>query len=295
MKTILTCLFALTIAMNAVIGQPEIRDERHGMITGMQHAFVMTMEGADKSMLEKKWKDFTSKYGKMQKVKKTQTWLLQSAHLVDYPDIDRVNIFAEVMERAAAPDFVVWVETDSVFINSTDNPTAWEAGTKFLHDFAFKVKFDQITEELEVETKTLDKLNKELEKLETNHTKYVSTINKAHDDIAKAESDIVVNQREQETTTSRLDSYTDIADNPDAQKEVKKLEKTMAKLKKQNLNFYNSIGSNKDRIAQNELNLEKNEADQVAKKEEIASHEAVVEAVRSRLNAVKAGDYNEGN
>ncbi len=294
MKTILTCLFGVLVYLNA-LAQPEVRDERHGMVVGVQHALVMSMEGSDKSTLEKQWKAFTSKYGKMEKVKKTQTWLLQSAHLVDYPDIDRVNIFAEVMERPGAPDFVVWVEIDSVFINSTDNETAWAAGTKFLHDFAFKVKLDQINEELENENKTLEKLNKELEKLETNHTKYVSTINKAHDDIRQAESDIVINQREQETTTARLDSYSDVANNPDVQKEVKKLEKTMAKLKKQNLSYYNSIGTNKDRITENELNLEKNEADQEAKRQEIAAHEQVVEAVRARLNAVKAGDYNEGN
>ena len=294
MKTILTCLIAILVTLNAY-AQPEVRDERHGMITGVQHAFVMSFEGTDKSTLEKKWKEFTSKYGKIEKVKKTQTWLLQSVHLVDYPDIDRVNIFAEAKETSGSADFIVWVETDSVFINSTDNKEGWAAGTKFLHDFAFKVKMDQINEELETENKTLEKLNKELEKLESNHEKYVSTINKAHDDIAKAESDIVTNQQEQETTSTRLDSYTDIADNPDAQKEVKKLEKTMAKLKKQNLNYYNSIGTNKDRITQNELNLEKNEADQEVKREEIKAHEAVVEAVRARLNAVKAGDYNEGN
>ena len=42
-------------------------------------------------------------------------------------------------------------------------------------------------------------------------------------------------------------------------------------------------------------NIEKNEADQEAKREEILAHEAVVDAVRKRLSAVKAGDYNEGN
>ena len=275
--------------------QPEVRDERKGMMVGVRHAFVMTMAGTESSYLEKQWKSFMTKYGKLEKIKKTNTWLLQSAHLVDYPDIDRVNVFSEVMTLSEDPDLVVWIETDSIFINSSENPKAWEAGIELLHEFAFKVKLDQISTEIETEDKVLQKLKNELSKLESSHDKYVQTIDRSHKAIADAESDIVVNQRDQESTTTSLDSYNDLENNPDAQKAVKKLERKMTQLQKQNMNYYNDIARNKDRITQNEANIVQNDADQEAKNLEIEEKEAHLSSIRNRLNAVRAGDYNEGN
>ena len=63
----------------------------------------------------------------------------------------------------------------------------------------------------------------------------------------------------------------------------------MRKLKKQNMNYHESIAKNKSRIQQAELDIEQNQLDQEAKKGEIEAHKLVVKEVRDRLNTVRAG------
>ena len=288
LRSISTTL-ALVICTTLLVYGQEIRSEEKGMIRGVHPSLVMDIPEADKSFTEKKWKEFMKKYGSVEKVRKTQEWLLQSAHLVNYPDIDYANIYAEAMSVDTFCTFTVWIQTDSLFINPDDHPSEWASGEQLMKDFALKVKIDLVNEELEAEQKALDKLRNEYEKLANNYDKYVSTIDQSHKSIENAEADIVVNQREQEEVTSEMQEYGKLEADPDAQKVLGKLEKKMAKLKKQNLNYHNTIAKNQDRISQNEANIEQNKIDQEEKEAEIETQEAVVQDVRDRLSLIRAG------
>lgn len=282
---LVTLFVFLTASMTAQI---EVRHERKGMVRGVHDALVIELAGADKSFAEKEWKDFMRKYGKVEKVKKTEEWLIQSAHLVNYPDIDYVNIYAEAFKEDTFSLFTVWIEADTSFI-SPDDEDAWASAEQMMRDFEVKVKIDLINIELDKANKDLTKLQSDLTRLENNHDKYVRTIDQSHLAIETAESDIVINQRDQEQLSNEMREYGSMEEDPDAQKELEKLEKRMKKLKKQNLNYHNDIAKYQDRIKQNEANIEQNTVDQENKKLEIEEQEKVVKKIRDRLSLVRAG------
>ena len=279
----------VTLLATSITAQIEVSHERKGMVRGVHDALVIELANTDKAYAEKEWKDFMRKYGKVEKVRKTQEWLIQSAHLVNYPDIDYVNVYAEALEQDTFSIFTVWIESDTTFISPDDNPDAWASGEQLMRDFELKVKIDLINIELDAAQKDLDKLENDLERLENNYDKYNRTIEQSHAAIETAESDIVVNQREQEQLTNDMRSYGEMEEDPDAKKELEKLEKKMKKMKKQNLNYHNSIAKSQDRIKQSEANIEQNQIDQENKKLEIEAQEEVVKEIRDKLNLVRAG------
>jgi hypothetical protein len=286
-------LLLISAFTTAILAQPEVSTERLSMMRGVHDALVLEIPHPKTSFAESEWKDFVSKYGRPDKVRKTNEWLLQSAHLVNYPAIDYVNIYAEASELDSTVKFAAWFETDTTFFGAEEYPEQWAAATSMMQDFAIKVTRDLILEELDDEEKSLDKLKSDLDRLERNHEKYVETVDRAHADIRQAESDIVANTAEQEATTAEMESYSTLEGDPDAAKALKKLEKEMNKLKKRKLNYLNSIASNKERITQNEANIEQNLVEQEEKREEIKAQEAVVAEVRERLDEIRAKDTGD--
>ncbi|RLD19078.1 MAG: hypothetical protein DRI69_09145 [Bacteroidetes bacterium] len=269
-------IFAITTA--------QIREEKLNMILGVNNALIIEIPEADKSYVEKEWRDFMKKYGKVSKVKKTSQWLIQSANLVNYADIGRVSIYAEALDKAVPTELAAWIQVEAKFINSTDNPEAYDAAVVFLSDFALKVKTDLINIELEQHQKVLDKYQSNLTRLESSHDKYVSTVDKAHKDVATAEDGIVKNQQDQESTMADIEA---IQDDPANEKQLKKLQKKQRGLESDYLTYVNNIAKNKDRITLGEGNIEENLTDQEAVKVEIEEQKLVVKEVRDRLDAVR--------
>jgi len=252
------------------------------MILGVNNALIIEIPEADKSYVEKEWREFMKKYGKVDKVKKTSQWLIQSANLVNYEDIGRVSIYAEALDKVVPTELAAWIQIESDFINSTDNPKAYQAGINLLKDFALKVKIDLINIELEQHQKVLDKYQSNLTRLETDHDKYVATIDQAHKDIASAEDNVVKNQQDQASTNSDIEG---VKGDPSSEKQLKKLEKNKRKLEKDYLAYVNNIAKNKDRISLAQTNIEKNLTDQEALNGEIEAQTLVVKEVRDRLDA----------
>ena len=274
--SIIVGIYALTTA--------QVREEKLNMILGVNNALIIEIPDADKSYVEKEWREFMKKYGKVDKVKKTSQWLIQSTNLVNYDDLDRVNIYAEALDKVVPTELAAWVQIGTVFINSTDNPDAYQAGVSLLTDFALKVKIDLINIELEQHQKVLDKYQSNLTRLETNHTKYVSTTDKAHKDIATAEDNVVKNQQDQESSQADIKG---MKGDPASEKQLKKLEKKQRALERDYLTYVNNIAKNKDRITLAESNIEKNLTDQESVKVEIEEQKLVVKEVRDRLDAVR--------
>ena len=263
----------------------QVREENLNMILGVNNALIIPIPDAEKSYVEKEWKEFMKKYGKVDKVKKTSQWLIQSANLVNYEDIGRVSIYAEALDKAIPTELAAWIQVDAEFINSTDNPKAYEAGVNLLEDFALKVKIDLINIELEQHQKVLAKYQSNLERLEKGHAKYENTIDQGHKDIASAEDNVVKNQSDQASTTADIEG---MKDDPTSEKQLKKLKKTQGKLERDYLSYVNTIAKNKDRIALAETNIEENLSDQEGVKTEIEEQKLVVKEVRDRLNAVRS-------
>jgi len=266
----------------------QVREEKLNMILGVNNALIINIPDADKSYVEKEWRDFMKKYGKVAKVKKTSQWLIQSANLVNYENIGRVNIYAEAMDKAVPTELAVWVQIDDSFISLTDNPDEFQAAVAFLEDFALKVKIDLINIELEQHQKVLDKYQSNLMRLENGHTKNVNTIDQSHKTITTAEDNVVKNKQDQEAGNADIDNYKDMKDDPDAAKQLKKLEKKQRKLEKDYLAYINNIAKHKDRITLAETNNEQNLLDQESVKTEIEKQKIVVKEVRDKLTAVRA-------
>jgi hypothetical protein len=214
-------LYALTTA--------QVREEKLNMILGVNNALIIKIPDADKSYVQKEWRDFMKKYGKVAKVKKTSQWLIQSANLVNYDDIGRVSIYAEALDKSVPTELVAWIQVGTEFINSTDNPEAYRAGVGLLNDFALKVKIDLITIELEQHEKVLTKYQSNLTRLENEHTKYVNTIDQSHKAVATAEDNVVKNKQDQASNSDEIDK---MKDDPAAEKQLNKLEKNKRSWKK---------------------------------------------------------------
>jgi len=262
----------------------QVREEKLNMILGVNNAVIIKIPDADKAYVEKEWRDFMKKYGKVSKVKKTSQWLIQAANLVNYEDIGSVSIYAEALDKAIPTELAAWIQIGAEFINSTDNPKAYAAAEGLLSDFALKVKIDLINIELEQNQKVLDKYQSNLNRLENSHAKYVSTVDKAYKDIATAEDNLVKNQLDKESTAADIEA---IKDDPANEKQLKKLGKKKRTLENDYLSYVNTIAKNKDRIALGEVNIEENQTDQDTVKAEIVEQKVVVKEVRERLTAVR--------
>lgn len=190
----------------------QVLEETRVMSLGSSPALTIMLPGADIKFADAEWKEYMKPYGKVSRVKQSKENVVADAVLMDIGGISKINVFNQNEESGDGVKSIVWINTDSGFVNSTTTPTAYVAGVKFMKDFAYKVKVDLITKDLEDQQKQLTKLESSLTKLQREKESLNKVIEDSKKRIAQAESDIEKNKKDQEVAQKEIDNQKNVLD-----------------------------------------------------------------------------------
>lgn len=183
----------------------QIIEKDGSMSDGVQNALTMDLTGSQK-LVESQWKDFSKKFGKLARDKKTKEYIL---HEVLIPSIDTeypVTVITKFEEFDNLTRAYFWFKRDEKYLNSIDNEAEIAGADVFLTNFSVQVKKEFVGKELDEEEKNLRKLEKALDKLKDKNDDLHRDIEKAEDTIRKAKIDIERNLEEQERAKKEIET-----------------------------------------------------------------------------------------
>ena len=181
-------------------------EETRSMSLGSNPALTILLPGADTKFADSEWKEYMKAYGKVSKVKQSKENVVADAQIVDIGGISKINIYNLNEDAGGGVKTVVWISMDTGYVNSTQYPTAYVAAVKFLKDYAFKVKLDMTTNDLQDQQKQLTKFESNLSKLQKEKENLNKTIEDAKKKIAQAESDLIKNQKDQDLSQKEIEN-----------------------------------------------------------------------------------------
>jgi predicted RNase H-like nuclease (RuvC/YqgF family) len=190
-------IFALLFMPLFIMAQ-EVVETETTMSLGRQNSFMITIEGADKDMIEDEWKDYIKEYGKVKKNKKAKEQYIVDAKIPIIYGSAPIDVYSKIEERKDQATLYFWVDLKGGFIVSDEHPREAENVRGFLNDFWVIVKKKVIREELKEAEKELEKQEKELKKLEDKNKDLHEDIEEYNDKVRKAEMDIEENLRTQD-------------------------------------------------------------------------------------------------
>lgn len=206
MKYTISLLLAafLCISLNA-----QVSESNQTMSLGPKPAFSIDIDGTDKKMTEKTWKDYIKEYGKVEKNKKAKEFYMTQVRIPVITGSGLVNLFSKVDEGKNMSSVTIWVDNGAAFVSSDENEEAASGAIRFMKDFGNILTKKVITKELEEEEKSLKNLNKDLGKLENKNKDLHEEIEKAKEKIRKAEENIVKNLAEQDEKKAAIEAQSE--------------------------------------------------------------------------------------
>ncbi|HZV70126.1 MAG TPA: hypothetical protein VFG10_11310 [Saprospiraceae bacterium] len=190
----------------------QVLEETRVLSVGSNPALTIVIPGADIKFVEAEWKEYMKPYGKVARVKQAKETMVADAQILDIGGISKLNIYNLNEETGEGVKAIVWFNMDTGFVNSTTTPTPYVAAVKFMKDFAFKVKVDLITKDLEDQQKQLTKFESNLTKLQREKENLNKVIEDSKKRIIQAESDIEKNKKEQELAQKEIDNQKVVVD-----------------------------------------------------------------------------------
>ena len=192
----------LFVMCNVLRGQ--VIEKDMNMSEGVQNALTLKLSGANKKRAEGVWKKYTKKYGKMERNKSANEYVLADIIIAaadpDYP----LTIYTKFDEYDEMTRAYFWFKVDDRFLNSIDDEQAVNGIDVFLNDYALLVEKEVVRDELKVEEKNLKKLQRQLNKLEKRNKDLHKNIVKAEESIRKAQDEIETNIKAQETAREEV-------------------------------------------------------------------------------------------
>lgn len=216
--------FAIFLLSTITFLQAQVLEETRVMAAGSYPALTIVLPGADTKAAEAAWKEYMKSYGKVTRVKQAKESVVSDIQVLDIGGVNRMNIYSLTESDGDGAKMVVWFDMGTGFISSEAYPTEYVAAVKFLKDYAHKVKVDIITEELQAQTKMLDKAEASLTTLQRQNENYHKIIEDSRKRIAQAEKDIEENLKEQEKAQKEIGAQ---------EEALKQVEKKLEEAKKQ--------------------------------------------------------------
>ncbi|MEP6795151.1 MAG: hypothetical protein ABJB16_12545 [Saprospiraceae bacterium] len=192
--------------------QAQVLEDTRVMSLGSNPALTIMLPGANVKFADAEWKEFMKPYGKVAKVKQSKETVVADAQLMDIGGINKLKVFNLNEESGDGAKAIVWITLDSGFVSSAASPTAYVASVKFLKDFAYKVKIDLITNDLEDQQKSLAKFQNNMTKLQREKESLNKVIDDSKKRIAQAEADIEKNKKDQELAQKEIDNQKAVVD-----------------------------------------------------------------------------------
>lgn len=203
MKSTLTIIFSL-ISFFAM-AQFDAVEKSMSMSEGEQNGYAIEMRGTDKKKAENIWKDFGKQFGKVDRDRKQDEYLLYQVNISDLGS-GKVNVYTRFEKNGLNTTVRFWFKKDGEFINSVDHGKAVRGVKTFLVNYGNEVKKEIIREEIKAEEKSLNELEKDLNKLVKKNEGYHKNIEKAKETIANAERAIEENLIDQETKKKEIEA-----------------------------------------------------------------------------------------
>ncbi len=190
------------------INAQDVVEEENSMSLGRQNSFRVTVEGADKGLIEDEWKRYVKEYGKYKKNKKAKEFYMLDAVVPYINGTNPINLYSKIEERKDQTTLYVWVDLKGGFAVSDEYPKESDNITNFMYDFWVIARKKVISEELKDAEKLLEKRNKEMSKLEKKNKNLHNDIEKYNEKIRKAEMDIEENLRQQDDKRVEIEEQT---------------------------------------------------------------------------------------
>ena len=164
---------------------------------------------ADDKLAESVWKDLVKQYGGKCKKSKPEKYKTEGIFIDGIGGADGLNVYAMFEEQGEAVKTTVWISERGDFINGSSADRDVERFNALLTEYGQILCVESIQQDLDVEQKSLDKVEKELTQLERAHKGYLDDIERAKKAIEQAEKRIIDNEKEQGETRKELEQATD--------------------------------------------------------------------------------------
>ena len=196
MKIITTLFTICALFIFTQVNAQQVSEEIRNMNLGDQNAIILDVQDLNKNEVNKLWKDFTSRYGNAKKVKKANEYLMNDIQVIDIGGASRIDLYYRIENMGGGTKVVLWIENDGSFVNSDDQPEAYEGAADLLGDFQHSIKVHLVEVDLADQEKELEKMDKTMDKLAKDRENYHKEIEKARDRIAKMESNLLQNEQD---------------------------------------------------------------------------------------------------
>ncbi|MCF8238286.1 MAG: hypothetical protein K9I85_09040 [Saprospiraceae bacterium] len=184
----------------------QVHEGDRDLLDGSSNALTVDLPEIKSRTAEKIWKDYIDKFGgKTKKDRKVKGYKTENTEIYAIGGLQKMNVYARVEEEDDRVTLTAWFDTPKGMLRSDSDSKGYLAAEKFLQDYALEVKIAQVEEDLEDEEKALKNLEHDMDRLKRDNEGYHKDIENAKDRIKKAEDNIVENERDQESTSAKLD------------------------------------------------------------------------------------------
>lgn len=202
MKYIFTFILTAVFTLHSF---SQIKEKQVRISLGIQPCLTAEIQGIKKKKVEKLWKKFFKKYGKVKKNGKAKEYYSTAVRINSIKSGDPVDIYAKFEDFNDNVVVNLCIDMGTAFLSQKEFPEDYYNAEELLDEFLIYVKRYMVSEELKEEEENFDKLNKKLKKLKSNNAKLHDKIKKYKEKIAQAERDIEENLLEQEKVSKEIE------------------------------------------------------------------------------------------
>ncbi len=212
MRNLLTrslALVAFCFATTLLFAQTKVEFELKSMSLGPYEGMTTTVAGADEKLAQSVWRDLMKQYGGKCKKSKIEKFKTEAIFIDGIGGADGLDVYAMFEEQGEAVKTTVWITERGDFISPASAKRDVERFQALMNEYGQILCVESIQQDLDVEQKSMDKVEKELTQLEKAHQGYLDDIERAKKAIETAEKRIKENERDQEKTRLELEKATD--------------------------------------------------------------------------------------
>jgi hypothetical protein len=192
MRTVLTFIIAVFF-INIAISQ--ITERQSNISLGMQPCLSANIKDLKAKEVEKLWKDYFEKFGKIKYNSKAKEHFSAGVRINRIKSGDPVDVYAKFEEFADGARVDISFDLTTGFLNKKDYPAEYQGGVDFVKDFVIYIEKYKVEQRLKAEEKALEKLNDKLKDAVKDNKNLKDKIISYEEKIVKAEQEIKENEQ----------------------------------------------------------------------------------------------------
>ena len=186
-------LLPFTVSAQNVI---KVSESSESIAGGQHNALSVNILQADKSDIEREWKNLMRKYDA--KVRRVREIFADDAEISEISE-NTIDVYAYVDDRNEdEPVLIVAFDMGGDFLNSSKHAREFQQAKEILYEFGLEMTKDAIKEELKGAEKDLKQQDRELTRLIRDKERLQDDIENYKQKITDAENDIITNEQDQE-------------------------------------------------------------------------------------------------